>query len=239
MHAEEPILDDPRDEAPDECLSCGEADPRECICARAVGHSDNRDSWLARRMQYVTASDAAALLDESKWRTRDELRREKAGIGEVVEETERMWFGRELEERVLELLPACPHSPTYGMDIRPCGLLIPDADADSRLAATPDAWLFSDEHGRIPLQLKISGWPWRETKANGGDVVPLDYQLQIQCEAACADAPAAAIVQVHANYVSHFSIVPRHEGVIARLRQESARLMSEAEALRSGKLEVG
>lgn len=213
---------------------------------KRIVKSSNRELWLQERKRFVTASSVAAMLDEGKYSSREQLLQEKLGLYEV-EENESMWWGAELEEPILKRLSLCPHSRLHGADIRPCGWLYADESKDisTRLAATPDAWWHGnrieghktweecysytmlDEHGqskdfwatspKIPLQLKISKYPWKTP--------PLDYVYQVQCEIACTSAGAGVLVQFHGNMIANIHWIERDEQFITRIRNESVWFM--------------
>ena len=140
----------------------------------------SREAWLAARKNYITASDAAAVLGMSPWRSRMEVWQDKRGMGLPVEETERMRLGRLLEPAILRRYQDdCDHK------VHPNDQLYV-ADKVPFLAATPDAFVRNDAGTLVGLaQAKAtsstSGW-------HDGQP-PIYYQVQAAVEMIVADAP--------------------------------------------------
>jgi hypothetical protein len=197
----------------------------------------SREDWLAQRKQYVTASDVAALLGESKYKTRDQLRMEKMGLADE-------WQGNEQTTNAL-LLEAeswrlAEH--WYGWHCRPNGnVLVKDAVC-SRLAATPDAYLDSP-WGTAVVQAKWTRSSVQEdvrqvTKAGKPTTAafaagpPIGWQLQVQAELACTNLQHGVLLVMHHGQGLKLRpyYIPRHERVIARIRAETLLFWKEIES---------
>lgn len=197
-------------------------------CAgRVVADSvDDRDAWLEARTRYITASDVAKALSIPWTSGRNgtpgaeryaSLIASKRGQTEPRAQTEQMWWGSELEPHIIERLGRAP-GPTNGWDVRPCGLLIEDAECRA-LAATPDFWAHDGERAMVG-DLKISAFAWRPTKLKPSreQYIPLDYQWQIQAQIACTGATHGVLVQYVGNYLANVEVFERNSEMIQRAR---------------------
>jgi len=145
----------------------------------AVATTD-REAWLAARRSYLTASDAAAVLGHSPWRSRLDVWREKVeGVSTVVE-SERMRLGRLLEPAIL-----ARYAEDTTLRVAPNDQLH-RAAAHPWLAATPDAFVY-DATGKLAglAQAKATSSvaAWHDGQP------PLYYQVQAAVEMVVADAP--------------------------------------------------
>lgn len=207
----------------------------------ADSHTD-RDAWLAARMDRVCGSEAPALLGESSYMTREQLRMCKAGL---VDE----WQGSEQTDLGLDLEPAIAAAATrkWGWKMERCGLLIQDPHCPA-LAATPD-YFVETPWGRAVCQIKLttcqaaedckprkSGEPSTARYAHGA---PLDFQIQITAELAAVGLEWGCLLVLHAcapTFKLRAYPVQRNDGVVSRIRREAVLLMDEVRALRAGRV---
>lgn len=143
----------------------------------------NRDEWLAARRNFITASDAAAILGHSPWRGRIDVWAEKVGQGTPVEETERMRLGRLLEPAILA---------RYAQDtgrLAEATVVANDtlyrSDKYDWLACTPDALVTKGGKmvGLAQAKATSSTASWPDGQP------PIYYQIQAAIEMATMDAP--------------------------------------------------
>lgn len=192
----------------------------------------DRDAWLEARKAYVCGSEAAQVLGSSKWGDRDGAMRRKAGL-ETLAETERMWWGRAMQDTIVESLGDAP-GETKGWHAESFEWLIRDPECE-HVAATPDCWIEHPELGRVPGEIKLTGYQWRVKAADrdipGVSPVPIDYQIQCQMAMACTGATHCILIEQHSN-MTHPHIFERHEGVIARVRKEAPIFLAEVARLK-------
>jgi putative phage-type endonuclease len=151
-----------------------------------------RERWLAERRELVTASDAAAILGFDPRRSSLSVYAEKIG---VIESQDNDWmaFGRDVEGAIAKAYTRRTGRPALDLgafDIR----RHPDAPW---LGATRDRETAgSDDHpapadGPAPLECKaVAGMKasqWEEEP-------PVEYQIQVQIQAACTAAQWASLV---------------------------------------------
>ena len=143
---------------------------------------DPRASWLARRRELVTASDAAAILGEDQRRGPLAVYAEK--LGAETEETLPMRRGKRMEAVI-----AAEYEEQTGRAVKAPGeftiFVHPDVPW---LGATPDR-LVSDEALWLPLEIKLaigSGRDWR-------DEPPISYLFQLQVQIACMVVPRGSL----------------------------------------------
>lgn len=191
----------------------------------------DREKWLRSRRQYITASDAAAMLGENPYKTRAQLIAEKRG--EVAE-----WPGNEHTRICLELEVSVLRlaETRFGWKVYHNQDLIPDAEC-RRLAATPDAMMQSP-WGMAVVQVKITGQIAQEdcgraSKAAFAGGTPLHHQIQVQAEMACTGARHGVLLVLHYGGYRGLKLrsyyIPRHDCVISRIRQESIEIWKEIE----------
>lgn len=158
----------------------------------ATVQGDARERWLAERRELVTASDAAAILGFDPRRSALSVYAEKIG---AIESQDNDWmaFGRDVEGAIAKAYTRRTGRPALDLgafDIR----RHPDA---LWLGATRDRETAgSDDHpapaaGPAPLECKavagIKASQWE-------DEPPVEYQIQVQIQAACTAAEWASLV---------------------------------------------
>lgn len=196
--------------------------------------AEKRDAWLLQRKQFVTASDVAALLGESPYKTRDQLRMEKLGLADEQPTEEHMEIALALEPAILEMARV-----RFGWDTHHNQDLHIDGTCP-RLAATPDAWM-ETPYGTTLVQVKVTrsaaqedcqpftkgGKPSTAAFLNGA---PLNYQLQVQAEMAVMGCKHAVVLALHTAPLKLRSYyVARHDGAIACIRSEVTKFWAEIE----------
>lgn len=176
----------------------------------------DRASWLAKRTQDLTASDFAAAIGESPYKTALELYAEKTGVILPEPETAVMRRGRLLEPVAVAML--AEEHPDWAIEY-PLNLYI--RDASIRLGATPDAKATID--GKlVNLQIKTANrLSYERDWANG----PPDHIIyQTAVEGMLLDADRSIIVLLIVDYAS-FNLmefpVERHPEAEARFRQDA------------------
>jgi len=135
----------------------------------------SRDHWLAMRRDDLTASDVAAALGLSPWKTQLALYAEKTGLIDPPPAGPIARRGLWLESAVLaaindehpEWLNLCKQTHYF-------------RDPEIKLGATPDAHAWIDSQP-VNVQLKVVAKP--EHDRHWADGVPLHYQLQALTEA--------------------------------------------------------
>lgn len=191
--------------------------------------SDDREAWLAARRNYVTASDAAAVLGASEYRTREQVLLEKAGLADENPGDERMDLALALEPFV-----AAQAKLKFNWDLQKHGQLVVDPQCPY-LAATPD-YVMSTPWGDATVQVKVTASkPWAEVKKHGGQP-PLMYQVQVVAECAALGYQHGVLLVLHLLPLSlRAYYVPRHEATVDRIRREAEALMLDAKKIREGK----
>jgi len=158
--------------------------------------TSSREQWLAERRSRLTASDAAAVLHLSPFRSRLDVWAEKTGAGEPVQETEQMRLGRLLEPAILQ---------RYESDLGPGLTLRPNdqlcvSDDHPWLACTPDAFVLDGLRavGLVQAKATRSVQHWDQGP-------PIGYQVQVAVEMAVTNLPwdDLAVLISGADYESH------------------------------------
>lgn len=202
-------------------------------------HSSDREAWLAARRNYITASDAAVLLGMGRrdkktgepFRTVDQIRAEKLGL--LPE-----WQGDDATSMALDLEPWIigQARKRLGWQIQDCGVLMIDTECP-RLAGTPDA-IASSPWGDFVVQIKVTSCQPRElckpgSTAEYADGPPIYYQIQCQAEMAVTGLAHAALLVLHTSprLALRSYYIPRHHGVVDRLRRAVVEFWRNAEAV--------
>ena len=144
-----------------------------------------REQWLERRRSYMCASDAAAALGLSKWKSPLELCMEKWGEVEDKDPTEQMIRGQKLEQLVLNMY----HNRT---DHAVVGESFVVSDEHDWMAATPDG--MDLEQGPL-LQIKtVTAFIRDQFGESGSQDIPEEVMLQVQHEMAVTGADQDIVV---------------------------------------------
>lgn len=137
--------------------------------------------WLQWRRNHITASDMAAIMGKSPWKTQEQLFYEKLGLGEPQIETQAMKRGKELEsiarqklnERMREtntnFLPTCTESVTWPY-----------------LAASLDGFCDAMAPYFRICEIKTGNAEAKE-KAKAG-IIPEHYRIQIETQLLVSEA---------------------------------------------------
>lgn len=200
--------------------------------------SHQRNAWLEERKNFVTASDVAALLGESPYKTRDQLRMEKLGLADEWSGAEHTDIALALEVPVLEIA-----YKRYGWSTTHNTALVQDSLCP-RLAATPDAFV-TTPWGDGVIQIKWTACKAKEdcrpltSKGKPSEAAylhgpPLHYQLQVQAELACTGLNHGCLLVMHEIPTLKLRpyYIARHEGAISRIRREALIFWEEIETWR-------
>lgn len=182
-----------------------------------TGPRSHTPEWYAARLSGVGASEVAALLGAHDYLTEEDLFVAKLG-GEDKRENLAMRVGSALEPWLLELY----RQTRLLENVRPHQAMLRSVEAP-HLFATPDAYAWEhcadlDEERYAVVETKV-------TWADLFDSCPLAWQVQVQAQMAVTGWTRARVAVLHllphAKPLDAFQIfdVPRHEGVIDRMRE--------------------
>lgn len=145
-----------------------------------ISPTTDREAWLAERRHSIGASDVAAAIGLSPWKTPIELWQEKTGRAAPTPSTWRMRAGLLLEPAILD-----EYETLTGNAIaeRQASVTHPDYPW---LTATLDGLVNGPRVVEAKTATSMEGWGEEGT----GDV-PDHYFLQVQAQLACAGADAA------------------------------------------------
>jgi predicted phage-related endonuclease len=174
----------------------------------------DRDSWLLRRAEDLTASDIAAAAGLDPYKSPLTVYAEKTGAILPVGDNPLMRRGRWLEPAVLQAI----RDTRPDWEVRPVGMYY--RDTELHLGATPDAVAITDKPGVTNIQCKVVG-P-RSYLANWSDGPPIGYLLQTICEGMLMEADqsilAALVVDTYSAEL-FLHDVDRHPGAEARIKE--------------------
>lgn len=148
---------------------------------------------LEQRKGLLTASDAAAALGLSRWKTRHQLWSEKTGEGSVFSGNFRTRRGHAIEPLLLEWLGERV-APRH---LKPAGAVTLTHPILPWLGATPDALIYPDAAATRPVAIgeaKSSSLVGDWTDEDGEPKVPDYYHPQIVVQMAVAGVASAEVV---------------------------------------------
>jgi putative phage-type endonuclease len=175
----------------------------EVVCASA-----DRDEWLGHRASGIGASEAAHLLGWG-WGSPLELYSRKLGLLAEKEDTEAMWWGRELEAKVAQRYGIVT-ARWYAME----GNLIRSSEFPFAIA-TLDAWTRDHQTANPwPLEIKTASAFVAEDWEHGP---PPAYLAQVQWQMMVAGSTKASVACLLGGQRLVWCDVERDEGMIDRL----------------------
>lgn len=80
--------------------------------------TDDDPDWLSHRAQLITASEISILFQDTKWKTRDDLVREKRTGESDFEPTHKTWWGQHMEVPIMRA-----YGKIVGAPVRPLNAL--------------------------------------------------------------------------------------------------------------------
>lgn len=185
--------------------------------------NNSREEWLEQRKRFITASDVAALLGKSPYKSREELELEKSGVTEGFAGNEHTDLALALEPWVIEQA-----NKRFGWDIKGNSDLYVD-EVYSRLAATPDG-LLELNGTKFVVQVKVTrsyaqedckqynkfGKPSKQAFLHGP---PEHYEIQVNAEMACTGADKGILLVLHLTPLKLRTYpIERNETIIKTMR---------------------
>lgn len=175
-----------------------------------------REEWLAARRHGIGASDAAAVLGVSEYKSPFQLWAEKVGEleAEDLSGNEAVEFGIRLERPILEAYSDRTKRPVF---IPPNPTVVTHPDRPW-MTATPDAWHDDEERLGSLVQVKTcNAFLAREWK----DEPPLQFQVQVQHEmAVCGRDEATLVVLIGGQRLRYFDCERNDRFIAAMLERE-------------------
>jgi putative phage-type endonuclease len=194
---------------------------------------EDRADWLRKRAQGIGASDLAAVMGVSNWRSPLELYLEKTGEIEPVDlsDVEAIEWGHKLEPIIIETF-----GERSGRLVRPSGQLLRSREypwaqctLDAETAETPEATLRSEDmfgrtvefmarpyprDGWVPLEAKTHSAFQIEDWADGA---PEPYYIQVHQQMLVTGAPRGFIACLIGGARFVWQEIPRDEQTIRRI----------------------
>lgn len=153
-----------------------------------ISEYKDRDEWLAKRREHLTASDMAVILGCHPFKTQAELQEEKLGLRPPVEETRVMLRGKLFED---DAVAVWEHDT--GRKSRRTPFRV-SADEPIIACSTDRQALSDDEHPTRPLEAKALGYQVFERIRQGGLRDYMTVQGQVQAFVHRADATEWAVL---------------------------------------------
>lgn len=141
----------------------------------------NTPEWLGHRKCGIGASEAAAILGDTKWGTPLTVWQEKTSPDVHDIGTERMKWGHRMEQVIIDAV--AEEFPELGTVLPSEGLL--QCVEHPHLLGTLDARIDSPVHGMVPLEIKnVSGFQKKDWYDEiGAPSVPPKYTVQVRQQA--------------------------------------------------------
>ena len=205
------------------------AAPQIAPAYNVIGDSADRAAWLRVRATGVGASDAAAVVGESRWKTAARLWAEKRALleaeDEEISEADTPEFLEWGHRHEATMLVAYSSERYANRPSERAGLLLRSTVHPWALA-TLDAWTVHPDFGRIPLELKTAEVWHADEWAEG---CPRQYWWQLQHQMLVTGAPCASIAVLLGLHRFAWDDVDRDEDAIARLVLAGARFWDRVE----------
>lgn len=203
------------------------AHPSEAVVPSRATEDERRAVWLAERRKHITATDAGKILGLSRFGGPTAVYLDKKGEA-VVEETERMRWGRRLEEAIIggfseKLNLSVELADPYTLVLSPSEPLLA-CSLDARVL--PDGPPVDAKNIRF-LDLSL----WGE---EGTDQVPDEYGIQMQVQMDCLgqrEAYLAALFSGQTLRVYHFHADPDIAGTVKEASRDFWRRYVETDTL--------
>jgi putative phage-type endonuclease len=174
--------------------------------------------WLAARPFSIGSSEAAGACGLSSYETPLHIYARKTGELPEIDDTDAMWWGRQLEPLILERWLSKRQTPPEEYRY-PCPMF--RRDGVPFQTATPDAILY----GREGVEIKSTTWRRAsELGAEGTDEAPAEWVLQCQQAMAVCDLDAMFLVVLIDKDRIWEGRVERNESLIERITAAEAEL---------------
>lgn len=168
--------------------------------------AQTRAEWLESRKKYLGASDVAAVLGRSRFRTKTEVYMEKVGLSAGSEETEGMRNGRRIQPVTIEIYEErtgnkVEQDPPTVFDKRFPWL---GANLDGMVVGQP-----------IPVEAKAGTPYYKRTDwgDDGSDLIPEEYLIQCQTQMLLTQTRVSHVPVFFDIHTVKIYIVPFSEGI--------------------------
>lgn len=186
---------------------------------------DERGEWLAWRRTGLGASDAAAVLGISPWKSRWALYAEKVGLVTDDEDSEAMESGRMLEPAIAPWFTARTGLYVAGEQMRATHPELPHfrATLDGIVGDGPNVSLDAALGG---LEIKVSSESAKTWEDHG---VPAHYEAQAQFQMLVTGMERTWFAVLHTNFGARLRVyeLARNEADIALIREACERFWTE------------
>jgi len=176
-----------------------------------------RDQWLQERRSGIGASECAAILGLSPWKTPLQVYFEKTGEIPQQEPTARMKWGLKLERLIAE-----DYQEQTGAALLDKPPAILRLDSAPWCLASLDYWTAD----RVVEIKTVGQYSEGEFGEPGTDEIPKHYALQVQQQMACAGRDKADLVALFlGSYETHVYTIVRRDDLIAELVEAEREFM--------------
>lgn len=159
-----------------------------------------RELWLAERRRHITATDVAAILGVSPWRTQMQVWLDKKGLIEQ-QDSEAMRWGRKLERIILEV-----YSESVGEELRLFEYVFTPSTVQPLLGASLDAQWVGGDHRPVDAKNVRYKDPKYWGNPETGDV-PTYYAAQLAVQMHVTDTECADLaVLFSGNRAERFTV---------------------------------
>jgi putative phage-type endonuclease len=187
------------------------------MAEKAIPVEHGSDEWHLLRRQNVGSSEAAALLNMSKFTTLYQLHHEKAGTlpAENLDDNERVMIGSVVEPAIAEAA-----TRKFGVKLRKVRRYITHPHVVG-MGASLDFEQLTEDAGWVPAEIKNIDWlvfqtDWAEHE-DYGYMPPQHYLVQLQHQLACTAKPYGYFYALVGGTQLIQARIPRHDRLIAIL----------------------
>lgn len=182
---------------------------------------EKKNEWLEKRRNYITGTDAAALVGMAKYTNLFKVWLDKKGLAEPVEENQAMKMGKMLEPTILQLYQdANPDHKLVYVD----GYELITNESFPRLGASLDGW---DETEKCPVDSKNIGFVTDEWGDAGSDKIPDHYRVQLHVQMAVTGATHAKLAVLFHGQDFRIYVIDRDEDLLKRINDNAEKFWTE------------
>jgi putative phage-type endonuclease len=182
----------------------------------------DRAAWLGARRTGIGASEAAAVVGESRWADAGTVYARKIGALDEDDTHERLEWGLRHEPTILSAYASERYA---GRAVRADRRLL-RSSAHGWALATLDAWCLHPVHGWIPLELKTTESRHADEWIDGA---PMEHRWQTHQQMLVTGAPCASIACLLGPHRLVWDDIERDETMIRRLVRAGAELWDRIE----------
>lgn len=182
---------------------------------------EKKQEWLEKRRNYITGTDAAALLGIVKFNNKFKVWLDKLGQAEPLVDNEKMRWGKLNEPTILRAYAeSVPDHKFVNVD----GYELITSEKYPRLGASLDGW---DDTEKCPVDAKNIQFVTAEYGDAGTDEIPEYYKTQLHVQMAVTGADHAKLAVLFGGCDFRVYTIQRDDKLIEKINSEAEKFWAE------------